>query len=101
MRTCWLHKRHTSSCLLFFAGWGMGPEPFRIIPSPDLDLFMVYDYRDLQLPDLDALQAAYRHLHLLAWSMGVWAAGLLLAEKRNIFTTTTAVNGTLAPIDDK
>ncbi|GBE53735.1 hypothetical protein BMS3Bbin14_02237 [bacterium BMS3Bbin14] len=101
MRTCWLTKRHSSSCLLFFAGWGMDPEPFRIIPSQDYDLVMVYDYRDLQLPDLDALPADYRHLHLVAWSMGVWAAGLLLAEKREIFTTATAVNGTLTPIDDQ
>jgi len=80
----------------------MDPHPFEMIPSPNHDLVMVYDYRDLMLPELDDLLGeTYENLHLVAWSMGVWAAGFLPLEIRNRFASTTAVNGTLTPIDKR
>jgi biotin synthesis protein BioG len=102
MRTCWLSRTGQPSCLLFFAGWGMDPEPFRPIVPEGHDLLLFYDYRELHEPDPAALlPRGYQRLSLLAWSMGVWVAGCLLAACRHRFNTAVAVNGTLSPIDDR
>ena len=44
------------------------------------------------------LLAEYEQCHLVAWSMGVWAAGYLLHEVQDRFTTRTAIGGTLDPV---
>lgn len=102
MHSCWLaQQERASSCILFFSGWGMDPEPFRIVPAVGHDLLMFYDYRKLDRDRIgDMIPSGYRHLHLLAWSMGVWAAGFLLAPFRDRLASAAAVNGTVTPIDD-
>ena len=80
----------------------MDPVPFRDIPVYGHDLLMVYDYTRLRQSDLQGLSLdIYKQLHLVAWSMGVWAAGYLLAGQEYNLTTATALNGTLTPIDDR
>jgi len=102
MRSCWLSKKDLSSCILFFSGWGMDPAPFRALPPTRHDLFMLYDYRELDQAGIGALiPTGYQRLYLLAWSMGVWVAGHLLAPFRERFTALVAVNGTTTPIDDR
>lgn len=102
MRTCWLSRTGQPSCLLFFAGWGMDPAPFRPLAPAGHDLLLFYDYRELDAPDPTALiPREYQQLSLLAWSMGVWVAGRLLAGCRQQLSTAVAVNGTLRPIDDR
>lgn len=76
----------------------MDPAPFAFLPAVDLDLYMVYDYRQLAPIDLDPL-AGYERLHLIAWSMGVWVAAHLLGDQATAFATRTALGGTLAPVD--
>ena len=76
MQTAWLQRANLPHCLLFFSGWGMDPEPFRFLPARSCDVLLVHDYRHLQLPELEPL-AAYRQVHLAAWSMGVWGAAHL------------------------
>lgn len=102
MQTCWLSRTGQSSCLLFFAGWGMDPAPFRPLAPAGHDLLLFYDYRELAETDPTALlPRGYRRLNLLAWSMGVWVAAHLLAGCRQQLGTAVAVNGTLRPIDDR
>mgnify|MGYP001209346446 CR=1 FL=1 len=102
MRTCWLTRTGQPSCILFFAGWGMDPEPFRPIAPAEHDLLVIYDYRELNESEPAALlPRGYRRLTLLAWSMGVWVAGHLLAGYRQQLSAAIAVNGTLTPIDDQ
>ena len=103
MKSCWL-KRGNGDCLLFMAGWGMGPEPFRDVDFGKTDVLLVYDYRSID----DSLFAALpqeKPLHLLAWSMGVWAAAWLAEHGPHFaalrFSTATAIGGTLNPIDDQ
>lgn len=104
MKSCWLKRGSEKDCLLFMAGWGMGPEPFQDANFGETDVLLVYDYRSMD----DSLFAALpqnQHLHLLAWSMGVWAAAWL-AEHGPLFSTlrfstATAIGGTLRPIDDQ
>ena len=98
MQITWLQRHHHRECILFFTGWGMDPMPFRGLPAHDYDLCMVLDYRNLQLVDLEVF-AGYQHLHLIAWSMGVWMAAHLLSEQAHCFATATAVGGTLTPVD--
>jgi len=100
MQTAWLHRHQHRQCLVFFAGWGMDPAPFAFLPAVDLDLFMVYDYRQLAPLDLEPL-AGYERLHLVAWSMGVWVAAQLLADQAAAFATRTALGGTLTPVDQQ
>jgi biotin synthesis protein BioG len=102
MRTCWLTRTGQPSCLLFFAGWGMDPAPFSPLAPERQDLLLFYDYRELDEPDPAVLlPRGYQRLSLLAWSMGVWVAGHLLAGCRQQLSTAVAVNGTLTPIDDR
>ena len=98
MKTCRLHQQNNPDCLLFMAGWGMGPEPFQHMAAGPLDVIMVYDYRHLADLDLRSQLSPDSRLHLLAWSMGVWAAGSLL--QNYTFSSATAIGGTCRPIDD-
>jgi biotin synthesis protein BioG len=99
MKTCWLNRENNPECILFMAGWGMGPEPFQQMAAGPVDVFMAYDYRSLDPADLLSQLSGYDHIHLLAWSMGVWAAGRLFQQ--NQFRSTIAIGGTCRPIDDR
>ena len=98
MRTVWLHRRQRRECILFFCGWGMDPNPFYDLPAADVDLCMIFDYRETYPIDL-AYFSAYQRLHLVAWSMGVWMAGHLLTGQTVAFASSTAIGGTLVPVD--
>ena len=98
MQTVWIHHNHHRECILFFSGWGMDAAPFRFLPAARHDLCMFSDYRHLQPVDLKPF-AGYERLHLVAWSMGVWVAGHLLAEQATCFASSTAIGGTLTPVD--
>jgi biotin synthesis protein BioG len=98
MQSAWLHQNKHQECILFLAGWGMDPEPFRFLPVGDCDLCMIFDYRQLRSISLEPF-AGYERLHLIAWSMGVWVAAHLLAEQAAAFASSTAIGGTLTPID--
>ncbi len=97
----WLNRENNPDCILFMAGWGMDPEPFQVLAAGPVDLVMVYDYRSLESFYLAGLLADLKqyNTHLLAWSMGVWVAGGLLADFS--FSSTTAIGGTCTPIDDR
>ena len=101
MQFQWLNRENNADCILFMAGWGMGPEPFQDMAAGPVDLLMVYDYRSLEDCDLCSLlpDKHYCHIHLLAWSMGVWVAGRLLDNFS--FSSATAIGGTCRPIDDR
>jgi len=100
MQGYWLENKNKSRCILFMAGWGMGPEPFASLAAGDYDLFFCYNYRTLSLPDM-SMFSGYDHLELIAWSMGVWVAAGLFSGREKLFTRATAIGGTLQPINDK
>ncbi|MCI5126770.1 MAG: DUF452 family protein [Candidatus Electrothrix sp. AR5] len=122
MKTCWLHQQGNQDCLLFMAGWGMCPEPFYEIMPGSVDVLMLYDYRSMAFEDTSSAmeslrgnlqkKAPYRKIHLLSWSMGVWAASMLFANKTlsapsvtsmsaSTITSAIAIGGTCHPIHDK
>lgn len=88
----------SSTCLLlFFAGWSARPELFtRLEADEKMDVMIVYDYRDtVFMEDL----SKYTSIRLIAWSMGVRMAEIMLGEKYH-FAEAIAVNGTGRPVDD-
>lgn len=84
--------------LLLFSGWGGEPSLFSHYHPKNADFLLCYDYRSL---DFDSrLLEDYREIRLAAWSMGVWAAGMVLQGCNLPFSAKIAVNGTPWPIDD-
>jgi len=98
MQTAWLQRHQGRECILFFSGWGMDPAPFHELPAADLDLCMFFDYRELHPVDLGHF-SGYHRLYLVAWSWGVWMASHLLANRAAVFSSATAIGGTLLPVD--
>ena len=102
MKASWLHNNDRKDLILFCNGWGMDGNPFRHLASIEYDVYMLYDYRQLALPEEVAqILPRYEEIHLIGWSMGVWAGQKLFAGQQNIFNRTLAVNGTLCPVHDR
>ena len=87
---------------LFFAGWGMDSRPFAwAADSPHTahcDFAVCYNYTDMTL-DAEALRP-YSEVRVRAWSLGVYAASLVLPGLQCAVSRAMAINGTLTPVDD-
>ncbi|WP_430811234.1 MULTISPECIES: DUF452 family protein [unclassified Carboxylicivirga] len=100
MKYTWLHKNYVERLILFFNGWSCDEQPFRTIGDGGNDVLMVYDYRDLALPNqvIEAMEQ-YQSVSVVAWSFGVWVAQVALGSLKYKLERTIAVNGTGAPVD--
>ncbi|MDE6832314.1 MAG: DUF452 family protein, partial [Muribaculaceae bacterium] len=94
-----LQSNNSGRLLLIFAGWGMDPNPFRHLRADGYDIAVVWDYTDPTFLDADNLKS-YSEIVVIAWSMGVFAAGQLLQSLRLPITLSIAVNGTPTPVSD-
>lgn len=101
---------HSTHLILFFAGWGMDRNLLSIEDSPlsvtdldtslDADFMICYDYRSLDF-DFTQLQS-YRSITVVAWSMGVRMADIVLSGVTDLpITQRIAINGTPYPIDEE
>lgn len=100
MQCRWTRRGGSRELIVFFNGWGMDETPFACVPAREHDLYMVCDYRKLAPLEFTPF-AGYDRMHLIAWSMGVWAAAQVLAGRESAFDSRVALAGTLCPIDDK
>ena len=99
MKQVYLIKEQHSRLLLFFAGWAADEAPFRHYRPQGMDYIICYDYRTL---DFDAaLLCDYAEVHVVGWSMGVWAASHVLPSAGLNVASCTALNGTPHPIDER
>jgi biotin synthesis protein BioG len=101
MKRQWIRRNDSPGLILFLNGWGMDAGTVTPEPPTEWDLVTFFDYRNLEIDEAACrLPEKYETVVLVAWSMGVWAAGVFapLAEK---ITTSVAVNGTSRPIDDE
>lgn len=99
MEINWLKRTGSREVVLFFNGWGMDQRAVSHVEG-ELDVCEVHDYRDIErgiAPDLDAYEA----VNVVAWSMGVWAASLLVGRWNLCPRRMVALNGTECPVDDR
>ena len=93
-----IKQENNHTLVICMTGWSISPEFMRSLPIPaTADYWLVYDYRDLRFEESFE---KYEHVHLIAWSLGVWVASYLWSGK-TLFESTTAINGTPYPIDDQ
>jgi biotin synthesis protein BioG len=96
MKRKWISKQGAPELLIFFNGWGMDEKPFvNLNIRDDLDVIMFYDYTDIEKVEVFK---DYEALHLVAWSLGVFAAAQAVGGMN--FVNSVAVNGTLNPINE-
>ncbi|MDR2916241.1 MAG: DUF452 family protein [Tannerella sp.] len=85
--------------LLFFSGWGMDEHPFMEYLPEDMDCMICYDYSSLSFDTFSLM--SYKHIRVIAWSMGVWAASRILSVHHLPVSESIAINGTPWPVDDE
>lgn len=102
MNIDFLRRAQCPTLELFFAGWGMDSHPFAWAGnSPHAahcDFAVCYDYTDMTL-NAEALRS-YSEVRVRAWSLGVYAASLVLPALQCPVSSALAINGTLTPVDD-
>lgn len=99
MKQTFLRHGCNDRLMLVFGGWGTDERLLdSLLTAPGADILLCCDYRS---PEFDAsLLAPYRSIRLVAWSMGVWVAGRVLAGLPLAWESRVALNGTPFPIDD-
>ena len=108
MNIDFLRRSGSPTLELFFAGWGMDSRPFAWAAdaphTADCDFAVCYDYTDIQLDKVNQANAqlhGYSKVRVRAWSLGVYAASLVLPDMGCAISTAVAINGTLWPVDDE
>lgn len=67
------------------------------LQAGDFDICMLNDFNGVS--NIDKLTEAYKSIYVVAWSMGVWAAGKAISSSVEI-KIAIAINGTQKPMDD-
>lgn len=99
MKQVYIIQENNPKLLLFFAGWAADETPFKQYRPKDMDYMICYDYRTL---DFDAsFLERYRQVNVVAWSMGVWVASVVLRPLPKEKFFGIAFNGTIHPISDE
>lgn len=96
MQSHWLNKQNNNKLIIFFTGWSFDYKPFEFLNCKDFDVLIIYDYNDLELPQIPE----YKEYFLISWSMGVYTS-YLLKDKLPQFTKKIAINGTPFPVNDE
>ena len=103
MKIDFLRRSGSPALELFFAGWGMDSRPFAwAANSPhtaSCDFAVCYDYTDMEPGSADL--RSYSEVRVRAWSLGVYAASLVLPGMGCTISSAVAINGTLWPVDDE
>ncbi len=106
MKSYSLTEGNNPELILFFGGWATDPNPFRRLRSEGRDIVIFYDYTTLTGCEEELMQLIkrYEKIHLVAWSMGVWAAAKifeLYALPTERLVSRIAINGTPQAIDPR
>ena len=98
MKRKWITKEGNRVLTLFFCGWGMDEHTVQHVRGMG-DLLLFYDYRDISGEDAPEVEG-YESVRVVAWSMGVWAASVLLSRWNIPVSCRVAINGTERPVDE-
>ncbi|WKW29221.1 DUF452 family protein [Campylobacter fetus subsp. venerealis bv. intermedius] len=89
-------KKDGKKLILLFLGYSFTPSCVEHLEVGDFALAVIYDYSELEF---DHSFLKDKDIYLVSWSMGVWAANLVL---KNIpLKKSIAINGTPFGIDEK
>ena len=99
MKQVYIVEENYPRLLVFFAGWACDETPFRHYRPQGTDYLVCYDYRTLDM-DTDFVNR-YDEIHVVGWSMGVWAASHVGSRLGGNVRTRVALNGTPFPIDER
>lgn len=99
MQKQWIKRGRKRELTLFFCGWGMDEHAVQHVTGAG-DVLVFYDYRDISKEEAPMIEG-YGSVRVVAWSMGVWAASVLL-DRWNLPTSyRVAINGTERPVDER
>ena len=98
MQYHWLSKNNNENLIIFFSGWSFDYRALSSLSSENCDVLCVYDYTEIS--PLEPQLPYYKQVHLIAWSMGVFAAWQVRKSLPEL-SRKIAINGTPRPIDDK
>ncbi len=98
MKKLWLNKSGNKNCILFFNGWGMDENAVKHLNVENYDVCMFYNYSSIETIEFDRDQ--YDNVYLVAWSLGIWAASVLVNIEKVGFEKAIAINGTQVPKDE-
>jgi biotin synthesis protein BioG len=85
--------------IVLYGGWGTDENVFTPLCTDDFDFILFYNYsadEAFVLPE----SKEYKHVTIIGWSLGIWAAGYLWQKTGIKPDITIAVNGTPIPADD-
>ena len=98
MQQIFLQQQHSKNLVLIFLGYGQDKNPFKSLNTVTKDdIAIVFDYQDLSFDE--SLYQEYESITLIAWSMGVMIAPIVLSNTAKLFKKI-ALNGTVQGIDD-
>jgi len=97
MKITWLNKDDNKDCILFFNGWGMDECAINHLDKKGFDICMFYDYKAIRPLEMEL--SAYSKVYVVAWSLGVWAAGFIIDTLGVKTAKSIAINGTQLPVD--
>jgi biotin synthesis protein BioG len=92
-------REKNDNLIVLYGGWGTDENVFTPLCTDDFDFILFYNYsadEALVLPETKT----YKHVTLIGWSLGIWAAGYLAPKTGINSDLTIAVNGTPIPADD-
>lgn len=95
MNLTYTKRQGNSRLLLFFAGWSVTAADIHI-DIPGYDTAVAWGFNDFTLPPIEG----YSEVAVIAWSLGVHAAELILPAMHLPISVTIAVNGTPVPVSD-
>ncbi|MEE0979079.1 MAG: DUF452 family protein [Muribaculaceae bacterium] len=85
------------NAIAFFAGWAMDAAPFANLRKPGYDIYIMYDYREVDPGLYTELLDRYDSVAVVAWSFGVAIANTLITGDEEI---RIAINGTPLAVHD-
>lgn len=87
---------NSQECILFFNGWGMDLNAVSHLQTEYFDVFECSNYSNIAV-NFECL-LHYKKVHIVAWSMGVWACMQVGNTIPIPIAQSIAINGTGAPM---
>lgn len=91
-----LIQNNSKNLIIFLSGWGCDGEQFKFMKSKNNNILIVYDYSTI---DFDIDISNYNKYYLIAFSAGVFMAGMLKTILPQ-FTKKIAINGNPIAYDE-